>query len=239
VEIEYSPFSVINRFKRVTVSHPDRWEELTPRQLIIAASVLNGTVSDERVIELMTGLQKKIIRKLSPYQKLSIIELLRFLNDFTPYHEFIIPSIGHLLRPKPRLKDETFGCFIFAETYFIKYQRSYEDLDLCRFIACYYRSGKFHESKIEKQAEFILRQREDIRQAIYINYILIRQCLSLNYPYVFSPSDEEPARKNQSSWLDVFDAIVKDDIVRQKEYAELPISSVLRYLNNQIKNSRK
>ena len=185
----------------------------------------------------MTSLKKKIINRLSPYQKLRIIELLKFLNDFTPYYEFIIPSIGNLTRPKPRLKNETFGTFIFAETYLRNYEKSYEISELDKFIACYYRTGEFNEESIQTNADSIKNEPEDKKQAIYINYLLIKQYLAINYKYLFSPTYDSD-QKQETTWVDVFDSVVGDDIVSHDEYAKLPISTVLRYLDNQIKKSR-
>ena len=237
IKIEYKPYRLLPS-RKLNLNHPEKWEELTPEQLIIGASVLEGIVSDDKVIRVMTGLKRRVIKRLTPYQKLRIIELLKFLNDFTPYHEFIIPALGHLKCPKPRLKDETFGCFIFAETYFFKYELSYDESALDKFIACFYRDREFDEKFLDENSLLVSKQKYIVRQAIYTNYKLIREYLVLNYPYVFSREEDQSSNKDQSKWLDVFDAIVKDDIVRQEDYARLPISTVLRYLNNQIKNSR-
>jgi hypothetical protein len=236
ITLKYRPrFSI--REKTITISHPGSWAELSPAQLIAAASVLNGTVTDDRVIYLMTRIPKRIISRLSPYQKLSVIELLRFLNDYTPYHQFIIPNIGILHSPKPRLKDESFGTFIFAETYFSKYEKTYEIEDLDRFVACYYREGPFEENHIQVNATLLKNESEIKKHAIYVNYILIRQFLALNYPNLFSPAQEGNPDPS-SSWVDVFDAVVGDDIVKQAQYAKLPLSTVLRFLDKSIKKNR-
>jgi len=238
ISIRYQPFRLLPVHRTIKTTHPDDWKDLTPAQLIIAASVMNGTVKDDRVIQLMTNLKKKVIRRLSPYQKLSILELLRFLNTYAPYHEFILPKIGPLNRPQPRLKDETFGTFIFAETYLANYEKSFDKKDLDKFIACYYRSRKFREEDIEINAHMIRNEPEVQKQAIYINYVLIQQYLALNYPNIFKQA-EESDENSKSSWVDVFDSVVGDDIVSQENYANLPISTVLRYLDKQIVKNRK
>lgn len=238
ITVEHKPFKFLPLTRKIKTSHPEKWDEMTPEQLIIGASVMEGTVTDDRVIQLMTGLKKRIVKRLTPYQKLRIIELLVFLNDFTPYHEFIIPSIGNLIKPKPRLKDETFGCFIFAETYFLQYEKTFDEDHLCKFIASYYRDSDFSEDRINRNASLVKKAPDAVKQAIYINYILIRKYLAENYPYVFQQSDDTSQTKETASWLDVYDAIVKDDIVHQDQYAKLPINNVLRYLNNNIKSNR-
>ncbi|MBT3244826.1 MAG: hypothetical protein HN352_16895 [Bacteroidetes bacterium] len=233
LSIEYRPIPWIRISRKAELTHPDSWGELTSEQLILASEILKGTLSDDRVIQVMTSLPKKVIRRLRPYQKLRVIELLIFLNDFTPYHEFIIPKIAFLSRPKPRLKDEYFGTFIFAEAHFSRYEKSGDLKDLDKMIACYYRTRAFREEDIEINAHALRNVDSTIKEAIYLNYILIREYLAKTYPHVFTPSSEQDQKQN-SSWLDVFDAIVGEDLVQQDNYAKLPLSTVLRFLDKQI-----
>jgi len=106
---------------------------------------------------------------------------------------------------------------------------------LSKFIACWYRPGLFKESEINTRAEIIARQPLVTQEAIYINYFLIREWYTTEYPEVFRPAEDQ-TKKEKSTWLDIYDAIVGDDIVKEQEYAELPISTVLRYLDKRIKN---
>jgi hypothetical protein len=240
LSIEYRPIPWLRFNRKVELCHPENWGELSPEQLILASGVLKGTLSDDRVIQMMTTLPKKVIRRMSSYQKLRICELLIFLNDFTPYHEFIIPKIAFLSRPKPRLKDECFGTFIFAETHFARYEKSGDVKDLDKMIVCYYRSRAFREADIDINAHAIRKEDPTIKEAIYLNYILIREYLAITYPHVFTPSSD-PDQKQNSTWVDVFDAVVGEDLVQQENYAKLPLSTVLRFLDKQIvkNNSRE
>ncbi|MCX6223784.1 MAG: hypothetical protein NTV01_03390 [Bacteroidia bacterium] len=237
IEIKYRPIPWLKYTRRILCSHPDDWEELTPAQFISAACVFKETISDDNLIASMLNIRKRIVRKLSPYQKLRIIELLRFLETFRPCFEFILPRIAGYKAPKPRLKDETFGCFIFAETYFERYASTSEPEFLSKFIACFYRDGPFKESDITGRAGIIAKQPLITQEAIYINYILIREWYTLEYPLVFKPAADQ-SEKEKSSWLDVYDILLGDDIVKEEEYANLPISTVLRYLNKKIKQDR-
>jgi hypothetical protein len=233
LSIEYRPIPWIRINRKVELAHPENWGELTGEQLILASGILKVALSDDRVIQVMTSLPKKVIRRLSPYQKLCICELLIFLNDFTPYHEFIIEKITFLSRPKPRLKDEYFGTFIFAEAHFARYEKSGDSKDLDKMIACYYRTRAFREEDIDINAHALRKVDPTIKEAVYLNYILIREYLAKTYPHVFTPS-ADPDQKQNSSWLDVFDAIVGEDLVQQDNYAKLPLSTVLRFLDKQI-----
>jgi hypothetical protein len=237
IEIQYRPIGWLNISRKISTTHPDSWEELTPTQFISAACVFKETISDDKLIASMLGLRQRIIRKLSPYQKFSLIELLKFLETYKPYYEFIIPEIAGFRRPQPRLKDETFGCFIFAETYFERYASTSEPEYLSKFIACFYRESPFKESDIASRAKIIADQPLILQEAIFINYILIREWYTEEYPLVFKPAEDQ-SRKERSTWLDVYDAVVGDDIVQQAQYANLPISTVLRYLNKRIQSNK-
>jgi len=237
VEISYQPFRLLPWRRHISVSHPDEWEELSPAQLIAAASVFRGTVSDESLLSVMLTFKKRTVRRLSPYQKFRLISLLSFLDSYKPNQEFILSEIAGFSRPLPRLKNETFGCFIFAETFFERYASTSDPEYLSRFIACFYRDCPFREADIALRAARIARAPLERQEAIFINYFLIREWYTKVYPLVFDPSGDS-SRKEKSTWLDVYDAVVGDDIVKQEEYASLPISSVLRYLNKRIKKAR-
>jgi hypothetical protein len=236
IELQYHPLRWPGFTRKIRTSHPDCWEELTPRQLITAACVFKETISDDHLIAAMLGLKKRVVRRLSAYQKFTLIGLLKFLETYKPYYEFIIPEISGFSRPLPRLKNETFGCFIFAETYFERYASTGEPEYLSRFIACFYRNAEFKESDIAERARLIAKESAVMQEAIFVNYFLIREWYTQEYPLVFKPAEDQ-SRKEKSTWLDVYDAIVGDDIVKQEEYANLPISTVLRYLNKRMTNN--
>ena len=235
IELEYQPFRWLPFRRHLKTSHPDSWDELSPRQLITAACVFKETISDDRLIAAMLGLKRRVVKRLSAYQKFTLIGLMKFLETYKPYYEFIIPEIAGFSRPLPRLKNETFGCFIFAEAYFERYAATGDPNYLCRFIACFYRDSEFRESDITGRAQLIAKESAVMQEAVFVNYFLIREWYTQEYPLVFKPAEDQ-TKKEKSSWLDVYDAIVGDDIVKQEEYANLPISTVLRYLNKRMTN---
>ena len=237
IVIEYCPYPWIRFSRKLKTSHPDCWSELTPLQLISAVRVMQETISDDQMIASMLNLKIKLVRRLSLYQKYCIIDLLTFLEHYNPFYEFILPAIGPYKKPQARLKDETFGTFIFAETFFEKYAATQDKQYLSKFIACYYRVGEFSEKEINLNAAIIAKLSSEQQEAIFINYILIRSWLEEQYPNVFAPAEDQ-TKKEKSSWIDVYDAIVGDDIVQEAEYANLPISTVLRYLDKRIKTQR-
>jgi len=237
IEIGYRPIPFFPWTRKISTTHPSTWGELTPAQSIAVSCVFKGTMTDEKLISIMLGISCRIVRRLPAYYKMKIIELISFVKDYTPYSEFTIKTIGRFRAPKPKLKNEPFGAFIFAESYFIQYNETSDPQYLDRFIACWYRRGIFREADIENRAKDIAKEDIVKREAIYINYQLIREYLALRYPYVFRKADTDTGSKDKSTWVDVFDAIVGDDVKDQDKYAELTVSSVLRYLDKRIQKN--
>jgi len=237
IVLEYFPSHWIRFSRKLNCQHPDSWSELSADQLIAAVRVMQETISDDELIASMLKLKIRLAKRLSAYQKFCIIDLLKFLDTHSPYYEFILPTIGKFARPQPRLKDEKFGTFIFAETYFEKYAATVDKAYLAKFISCYYRTGAFREADIKPNSAIIAKLPADEQEAVFLNYFLIRQWFVEQYPNVFEPAADQ-SKKEKSSWIDVYDAIVGDDIVKEAEYANLPISTVLRYLDKRIKTNR-
>jgi hypothetical protein len=237
IEIRYRPISFLPWIRKIITGHPDGWSELTPAQLITVACVYKGTITDDVLISSMLSIPGRIVRRMMPLQKIRIVELLEFIKNIIPFQEFIIKEIGPYSAPKPRLKDESFGTFIFAESYFSDYREKSNPVDLNRFIACWYRKGKFNEKEIDIVARVIAGEEFIKKEAIFINYQLIREFLAKAYPYVFKAEGEITKNDAANSWVDVFDAFVGDDLKDQDKYADLPVSSVLRYLNQRIKKN--
>ena len=132
------------------------------------------------------------------------------------------------------LKDVTFGQFIFADSYYQSYLNG-NTADLNRFIACLYTTKKgFSEKTIDHNALIIKSCDVRKREAIGINYALIREWLAAEYPYVFQHSTT--STKN-TGWVAVFDYLVGDDIANHQQYANSPLSLVLRKLNHKTKES--
>jgi hypothetical protein len=255
VTIQYKPFEKINHIKTFHGNFPSTWDETSPKQLIAIACLMKQSISDVQFLVIMTGLSKKTILKLDDYQRFQLIELFDSFQSGKPYNEFIIENVPFnntiLVRPKPKLKGVTFGQFIYMDTHFIDYQQSSDAEDMNQFIAATYlpEKEKFHERFIEDNQEEIENIDLLTREAIVINYHLIRDWLSDAYPLVFqkkseeekkeTEKDEQPKKRNTHNWINVFDGLVGDDIVNEDNYSNLPLHSVLRNLSKRIKSNAK
>jgi len=238
VVIEYKPIPFLGFKRRIETTLPAHWSELTPEQLILIPSVFNDTISETHILQVFLNIRWSIARRLDSYYRYCLIRNLKYLNELDRCDRFIIPNIGRYKAPEPRLKGVTFGAFIFGDTYFQNYMEG-KKADLDKFIACYYLDGTFKDNEIDVRAARLSRESIELREAIILNYKLIREWLAESYPYVFQKPDSKDKKTSKGSWVKVFDMVVGDDIVNQERYAEQPLSIILRYLNQKAKEHLK
>jgi hypothetical protein len=245
IQIKYCPFKWSGFQLTAKGWHPEAWDEITPAQLITIACLYTKHIGDVAFLNILTGIKKSILKKLDGYQLLKLFELMDFIKDLKPYNQFIIPKLGRvkeLHAPKLKLKGVTFGQFIFADTYFSDYQANSKPADLNRFVASLYlpMDHSFSESTIDENEKWVSNLPADTREAIYINYLLIREWLTTVYPYIFTKYEDvkskgltSPPAKNtnrKNGWIKVFDSIVADDIINNDKYASLPVHTVFRFM---------
>jgi hypothetical protein len=237
VELEYRPIPFIPWTRRIEKKLPARWSELSESQAVYAPLIRTGALSDRKLLQIFLGLRKRITKRIDGYQAFCITRLLRFLDKPEPLDRFMISSIAGFKAPGRGLKGVTFGAFIFGDTFFQSYM-SGKELRPDKFIACFYTSGKFNENEIERNAAIIANEKPEKRVAIAVNYGLIREWMALAYPFVFQKKEVGEEDKSKG-WVGVFDQIVQDDLANQDKYAQLPVSTVLRNINNRMKNYYK
>lgn len=265
VKVYYRPWWFLRYKKAIKGSFPEKFEELTAKQLIGVAKVLKGMIPEISFLHTMTGIRKRILRRLDAFERFKLLQLFDAFNEPRPFHEFIIKNLLKgdkvLLAPKPKLKGMTFGQFIFADTYFGSYQESNSADDLHRFVTSMYlpEGLKFDEKLIDENCHLLKDVDPVTLEAIAINYLLIREWLGLAYPLIFVKEDEESRKQHEAvgsneeskkrekkkkafdptGWIKVFDGLVGDDIVNQDKYADMPLHNVFRYMTNRIKENMK
>lgn len=249
IEIEY-PFMLFKRkaYGRV----PSSWEELTEKQFVAISRIISGESPDYRFLSLLTGITKEILRKLSSYELLKLSEQINFFGHAGSSHsDFIIRELSagdlHLIAPKPKLADITFGQFIFMDSHYSDYFLLKEEAALNKFIACtYLQPGeKFSNERILLRSEVIGSTEIHIRKAIAFNYSLIVSWLQKAYPLIFRESllEQDPPSKevslHNSAWINIFESMVGEDLINRDHYAELPIHTVLRTLTKKYKENAR
>ena len=126
------PFLWSHRYLRRMV--PQSWTEITGKQLIAISEVVPGQGSDELgFLSALTGLNKKIINRLSPFVHYWIYKNLEFLTESEPCsHYFMIKDIPgtRFMAPAQKLSRMSFGQFIFCESYYGDWMKSQEPENL-------------------------------------------------------------------------------------------------------------
>lgn len=238
VELEYRPFAFIPLVRRVEKRLPSRWSEMKPDQIIAIPSLQRDLLDDRKILQIFLGIKRSIAKRIDNYQILHILRNLKYIREPEPLGSFVIKKIMGFNAPDDNLKGITFGAFIFADTYYQNYLGGKRE-DLARFIACLYTDRKgFNEKLIERHAKIIRGAGFTTCEAIAINYALVREWLARAYPYVFQKVEQGKADKSKG-WVGIFDMLVENDLGNQDKYAQLPVSTVLRYLNNRTKNYYK
>lgn len=250
IKLEYQPFPFLKYTRVINGAFPSTFGELKPEQLIAIVRLLNQTISDTEFLKFMTGIRKSTINKLDEYQRYQLMILFEPFTLVAPYNEFIIPRFNtwttQYFSPKPKLAQMTFAQFIFAESYFVSYQTDKKPLDLYKFVASLYlpQSRAFSEDDISASELYFAKVKQEILEAVVINYVLIKEWLANAYPMVFQKEDEDNGDElekkslkkpsNNSGWLKIFESVVGDDLVNHDRYAILPLHNVLRWMSNKI-----
>lgn len=237
--------------QKATGLAPSSWRELTRRQFIAISRTVNGAEPDFRFLSRLTGISKRLMKKLSPYELYKLSDAIDFIGQAGNSHAaFIITRIPgtDIVSPKPKLGGMPFGQFIFTESHYNDWQETKAEADLNNFIASLFlpQGEKFNSENIAINALKIKLIDLEIRQAIAFNYGLILVWLQKCYPLIFHDygetrqalsSPNEQTKKSQ--WLKIFESLVGDDLINHDRYAELSVHAVLRYLTNKYKENAR
>ncbi len=251
--LEYRPIPFLKFVRTYNGSFPSTFAELTPKQFIAIAQLINGTISETQFLKIMTAIPKISADLLTDFDIFSLMQLFDPFMEVKPYDTFIIPEIyapvKYFYSPNRKLIGMTFAQFIFIESYFTDYQTDKNPIHLHKFIASLYleRNKNFDETKITENATTISKTKPEILDAIVINYVLIREWLAQSFPLVFQEGEPDEDKKKpkthknpgNTGWIKIFENIVGDDLINHDRYAMLPLHNVLRWMTNKIKESFK
>jgi len=262
IEVKYRPVSWFPAYRKVQGNIPQNWGEIGAGQLLAIVSLGRNQISEHQFLSSLSCIKIRILKRMDEYHIFKISELLEFISDRNPHHEFIIRTVSAshhsiLYSPGPKLKGVTFGQFIFADTYFANYQESQKEDDLNKFIASLYlaKNEKFEERLIQQRFESIGKLEINIRQAIVLNYQLIHEWLALAYPLIFQkheqvvndetrnpeplPDRQAGVSRNSSLWIKIFQNFVGDDILHDDQWAAKPVNTIFAYMTRKYKENAR
>ena len=253
IEIRYRPIRWFPWSRKVRGSFPSSWEEISPRQLIALANLSEKDPLD-RLVTLFSGLPRRVCRRMDSYQLTSVWWLSDWMEKELSCHRFVIRQVpaGRTLleSPRPGLRRMSFGQFIFVDTAYTSFLDGNKPEDLDRFVASLYLPSEqlFTDELPLRMEPEVRKVPERVKQALLLNYSLVRRWLAGRYTLLFALPDDNssveekktaPKIKNSGSWIRVFDSLVGDDISRHQEYADIPLHNVLRYLTARTKENMK
>lgn len=228
-------------------SFPEAWGEVTAPQLIALAS--STGLNETRFIATMTGLSHRWVKLMGDFQRHQVLQLIDWVKTNQQHDSFIIQHIGtgnhHLVAPKPRLKDFTFGQFVFADAWYNEWCDNQNPESTGKLVASLYlKPGtQFTEAAAMANLPVTCRLPMATKEAVALNFRLVLQWLAANYPLVFSgqhgSKNSESQKKQANGWVRVFESVVGDDIVNHDRYACLPIHTVLRFLTEKTKQQQR
>lgn len=239
LELEY--YNIFRRQVSRSFQVPGSWEELTPEQFLLITDNSNGAVSDVDFIAKISGVSKKLIRRMDPYQRFCIITDLDFMEKLSPLSFFIIPSVFSLQAPAAKLEGFQFSQFIFVDSYFELALQNEDTAALDKFVSCLYlpNGESFNEKLIPVRSAYVKAViSSQTKAAILLNYRLVRQWIAERYPLIFLQQNTKQ-NASKSDWVKVFDSVVGDDLINRHHYAELPFHTVFRFLTQKIKENAR
>lgn len=240
ITIKYRRFF---RERTIETTFPSCWSEMTPRQFLS----LTSRPDDISLLSVMLNVSKRIVKRFSLLQIYELASLFDFIQKDQKVSSFTleslhVPGIGTLHAPLPKLQEMTFMQFVYVDTFYMNYATNPRPETLYNLVSYLYspKSG-FDKLSADLNTDKIKKLNHETLEAISLNYGLIRKWITERYPLVFpkQKADRLEKKNENSSWLDVFDNVVGDDLKDRDKYATTPINAVFRFITKKIKESRK
>lgn len=158
--------------------------------------------------------------------------------------------------PKGRFQNLTFGEFVRADEYFLKYQTTKEEKYLDRMIAVMWRFGirerqKFDFDTVEKRIPVLSQLSQAQKQVILVWYIGCRKILEREFKHIYPEPEENQKEQSKKMGLSNIAAYAKSLGKKPMEYAPTPSDAdvesiyhanvyyVLRQINQDILEYKK
>jgi hypothetical protein len=232
IDIDFKPFGFFPRKIRKTML-PIHWSELSPKQLCAVPDFLQGRLNGLEALSIYLSINRGFAKRIDSYQGYCILKYLKYLEEIEPLEKFIINRISTLNAPSFRLENVTFGAYILGDTYYQNYKEGNSE-DLNRFIACFYTGViGYNENLIDIHAKLLKITDLRIREAVALNYELIRKWLDNIYPNVFKMKNELLTQGRYKNWLDIFNLICGKDEEKRKKYSQTLMHDMLKQGNSE------
>ncbi len=235
---------------------PASFDELDSDGLQLAAGLWTGSIHHDTLLARFYGVPLTVVHDLDSYLVYCLTQLTSWMrrldDDVDNFKIAKLPGTAYFA-PGPRLGGCTLEQFMVADTHFQRYAITSDADHLTAFIASLYHAQHRRDDDIDAKITAVEQLPDTVRQAIFLNFILIRRWLSRSYPYLFPPqaddgddSDEQPNSKRKlnkkprpTDWLAIFDAFMGDDVAFIERYKRMAAIDAFRLMNRRIKRSRQ
>lgn len=232
------------------------WSELDAEGMKLAALLWSGGLQQGQLIAEYYGIPMSVVAAMDEYLTFCLMELTKWmarLDDAVDDFKIVALPGTEYSAPGPRLGGCTLEQFMMADTYFQRYAIGQKADDLTLFIAALYHARRKRDDDMDAKVSAVEGMEETVRQAVFLNFILVRRWLSRSYPYLFPPQQEaddddgeekRTKRKKRpkpqaTDWLAIFDAFMGDDVAFIERYKRMSALDAFRLMNRRIKQSRQ
>lgn len=228
-------------------SLPTSYREMTSKQFNALTQLAKNYISEEHFYMQYLGVSEKVLKRLDAFQLYKITERLRIDDKMLGF--FVVDKLGKLVAPGEKLSGMSFQQFITVDQYFGWYcyteERAYLEMMLA---SLYIEEGKDFFTGSMKERMLLIREMDDreLYPAI-VNWMMVKNWLAHIYKEVFPSSpvmtnvtvNGKQKKQRPGNWLEVFDALVGDNIAFIDEYKRVECMDALRILNSKLKKQNK
>jgi len=106
------------------------------------------------------------------------------------------------------------------------------------------RRENVHLIILEEHLEVVRTLDKSVKQAIVLNYVLVRSWLCKAFPHLFPEAEEREVNNKArvpkpTNWLEVFDNFVGDNVAEMEKYQAMQATDAFRIMNRRIREAKK
>lgn len=230
--------------KTVSVNVPEHWHEMSERQFKAVCKVSNKDIDDATFYSEFFNIPLVWVNSIDIYYFYVLNSLLGFTRDVEAFSRFLVTKVGDFVSPQPNLNGMSFHQFMTIDTFFTWYLQTNDVKFLDRMCATMYlREGEdFSTIDIDERVKEWQMMAQSDKSALLISWTIIKKWLSRGYPYLFPKGDDDVhqhgSKKISNTWLEIFDALVQEDLSKIEAYKKVEAMDVIRIVNRRIKEQK-
>lgn len=233
--------------KEHVIPVPTEWGELSREQLFAVVNNELGLVGDDEFYSAF-GFP---VHLLPAWIKVQINDTLSFITDLSgKCDHFIIDHVKNMKAPAKHLIGCSFQQFMSIDSFYSYFISTQDEEFLGKMCAATFLlpdegfvRDKQHTQLVDiaiRTDIFMLDDHKILRNALFLNWILIKNWLSGIYKNLFPKGDVSSNNKPQpADWLSVFDSFVGDNVPFMESYQSMECMDALRILDHKIADAKK